>query len=236
MMSKKKFFIQIGSLLFLSFFIFGCTQSEKEEVKPIEKEGIVLSQEEVKDEINTEVSSDPVLENKTSSDRTKVKATMLEVINFKKPQKCIYETEINGRKNSGTVYSDGEKGRINFEVEKEDGEKLKSHAIYKDSITHIWSDKMSTGIRMLDSEVNFPGFEEFGNVLDFQKELEYECQSLEVDPILFEIPKDKQFIPIDDEMINLMDVMGIKDVCKACQEISDSKLRNLCIVEAECDM
>lgn len=174
---------------------------------------------------------------------------LLGLLNANKNQMCTYSyTSDDAETMSGTVYIAGDRMRGNYELT---GTENYTGSMIKDGDTmYIWASNMPEGIKAEfnpeqmaadieekseNSDVPETSSNDMGPV-DLTAEVDYDCQSWNVDENVFTVPSDVTFIDTSQMMEQIQEQMNFdtQDACAICDNLSGDA-KETCLVQLKCE-
>lgn len=196
--NKIAFYVLLASV---ALFSTGCTLKKITTTDSVDKQNVQEGA----------VKNEPVSKGPTS---------LSNLLALNKPQKCTWEQTIDGKNISATIYVNGK----SFKQELPMGS-LGTFYGYSDGITfYSWSDATPNGVKMNMVDISKSADElKTGDAtsstnVDLNKDYNFKCSNWVVDPSVFVVPSNIQFVDLADF------TKGIKDVLK---NVDVDKLKNL---------
>lgn len=139
----------------------------------------------------------------------------------------------------GTIYVDGAGERISgdFTITTEAAGTMQGRMVKTENTVYTWTDAMSRGTKMsLDATAEADASMEQHEAVGLDEEVNYQCESWNVDESRFTIPSDIEFMDISSMMDASMDVHGSAsaDQCAACDAIPDENAKQQCLTSLGC--
>ena len=181
-------------------------------------------------------TSNGIPDSKTMTNAIKKKSSLRDLLGMGKNLTCSYsDLEGNG---AGVMYMSGEDIRTDFEMTLPEQGRMTSHMITDGEFVYIWSDGQTTGYKQaitdMDGDVDGDESEtEDGDVVDFDQEVDVDCNNWKVDRSLFELPEGVEFSDFSEMMKDVVVESGSTgstdtDPCSACEMLQgDTKTQCL---------
>lgn len=112
-------------------------------------------------------------------------------------QQCTFQDTETG--SNGTVYGGNRKVRGDFTTNA-NGQTVGSHVISDGQTVYVWTDGQTQGFKMSIAKIESMTPDTTQNSVDFNKKVDYDCDSWSVDSSKFELPSGIQFQSIDEMM------------------------------------
>lgn len=107
--------------------------------------------------------------------------------------KCTFVSNTEVGTSTGTVYIDGERIRGDFQSSVQiTGQNIESSMINDGEFSYVWSSLMNTGFKVANSNDKTEG-ESVDTGFDYDQQLDYDCQSWNVDSSVFNLPEGVEF-------------------------------------------
>ncbi len=177
----------------------------------------------------------------------KISGSFLDLMKMGKNMTCTYSNtvEADGSKFEGTSYVSGNKMRTNLTLLDKDGAKTETTMVGDGEWMYVWTSLQEQGFKMsmqtLNDTVgstapnNSPAQK---NLADFNKSVDYDCKPLLiVDPTLFAVPTDREFLDLNSMIQNVVDNMNTGETgsnCAVCNMITDDAQKQQCLQSMGC--
>lgn len=203
---------KIGPAVVLVFVLLSLTAcGQKKAAEGVEKKSPKGGFQVVNDE-----QIDGVTENKQDEGDKKIKKTPKELLKMGKAQKCSFTGSVDGGNVSGISYIDGQKLRQDVKMDME-GIENEVHLFMENKTAYSWgtlTPGKGTKMTIEDNEDSVDANEESSgegsekdNIGD-DIEYDYDCEDWKVDPSLFVLPTDVEFIDFNETMDKIEDITG----------------------------
>ncbi len=153
---------------------------------------------------------------------------------------CTYELMQDNKTISGAVFISGDNMRTNYEITSDEPtQNMTGSMIKMGDKMYIWSSQMQQGVMMqydleelqaqYEKSESQPGQPSNPAPFDINKEMEYKCDSWNVDDNMFTPPSDIEFIDMS-AMMN--DIPKMQDPCAVCNSLPGDK--TACLKQFNC--
>jgi hypothetical protein len=128
----------------------------------------------------------------TSSGSVTQKTTLKSLLALSQPQKCTYAglDKNTGINISATVYVANGKVREDFVLVTSEGTQH-NHAIMANNVSYVWMDEVHAGVKTAVTNIEKSTGDQ---AINFEKEVDYKCESWLATNATFEVPTNIRFI------------------------------------------
>ncbi|HOX29719.1 MAG TPA: hypothetical protein P5080_00210 [Candidatus Paceibacterota bacterium] len=164
--------------------------------------------------------------------------TIKDLLTKKTAMKCTAEYDLEGEKQSQTIYSDGKNMRMEVNA-KIAGNENKVFVIVKDDWEYIWNESnvpgMSvpvTGMKIKFTELDKPkqsdqpAFKENGGI-NMERSMKFSCLPWTVNASLFDLPAGIEFDDFTNQTNNMLK-NAPANACEACEMFPSAETREMC--------
>lgn len=214
---SKKIFIPVVVLLLLSlvaggYFLFQPQPGSK-----------------TSDAISATVSPTPITGAVNTAPQS---GTFKSFLSFTFPQKCTFSAAEGQEATSGTVYLNNGKMRADF-VAKIADETTSSHMLVDKSVSYIWMDGQTQGVKIaFDAQAQTINPQQ--GTVNPDAGINYICEPWVVDDAFLKTPEKMKFIDLSSQIFPTTLPSGDTEACDACATITDDQSRNVCLTQLKC--
>lgn len=191
-----------------------------------------------KDELNVKGDNEKENGKNEKNGENSFSGTIKDLLTKKTAMKCTAEYDLEGEKQSQTIYSDGKNMRMEVNA-KIAGNDNKVFVIVKDDWEYIWNESNvpgmavpATGMKIKFSELDKPkqsdqpAFNENGGI-NMERSMQFFCLPWTVNASLFDLPGDIEFNDFTDQTNNMLK-NAPANACEACEMFPSEETREMC--------
>lgn len=175
----------------------------------------------------------------TSTEESDSSNNLLSLLQSGESQMCTYSVDQEGNMISGVVYVSGENMRSNYEITSED-QNMTGSMIKQGDTMYIWGSSVPQGIKMTvnleelaaQAEAN-PGQPQPTTPFDVTQDMEYSCDSWNVDETQFMPPANITFTDMSTMMETMPAMSDPEAACAMCESLTGDN-KTACLQELNC--
>ncbi|MEX1111893.1 MAG: hypothetical protein WEC84_00365 [Candidatus Andersenbacteria bacterium] len=177
-------------------------------------------------------------EQTTESEGSSLSGTVTDLLQSGQNLTCTFNRTDEAGTTSGTVYvaGQGQRFRGDFTLSQADGMQMDAHVVQEGDVNYFWSDQLPQGTKttVTDEEAATPS--DTANpqaVLD--ENVDYSCRPWIVDNSMFNLPSDKEFVDITQQVqqLNVTTEEVQQSQCAACNQLQ-GPAKDQCLQALSC--
>jgi hypothetical protein len=158
------------------------------------------------------------------TDNGSITGTVTDLIKRGQDVNCTFDRTDETGTVSGVVYIAGERLRGDYQLQHADGTEFSGSTIRDGDFGYFWSDQLEQGTKVpinTDDDSAEPQDDADREVLD--EAFAYDCQRWPVDQSMFQLPTDKEFVDLTQQMqqTNQTTEQVQQNQCAACASLED---------------
>lgn len=165
-----------------------------------------------------------------------IKGKITDLLNSSKEMKCSYKYIDGETSSTTTIYISDKKMRGSSEVKTENEDIINTDFITVDNTMYTWNNQTEKGFKISIDPEDIENNQENQEKYEFMTDkYEYECIPWVIDPSMFTLPKDKEFVDMSG-LTKMFDSGsdGESSMCAACEFAQTDEEKNECLSNLGC--